>query len=150
MSYRKTFIVCVIAALSVSIAGCRDTAGPNSSDFGDDCQETDTVNYGCIDIQGTVTGARGQPLQQIDISPVAGTATGLSSDFALTDFEGHYELRLLETAGPAETVSFSLKATVRTNAGVEVASQTLVVTVPVTPVGERPDPVTVNFTIPVN
>lgn len=150
MAVQKTYIAFAFG-LSILVCGCRTVEGSNSSYFGDTCQEdTDPPSYGCVDVQGTVKGSRGQPLYNIDVSPVASTLGGLAADFALTDLEGHYELRLLETANTTGPVRFSLKATYRTNTGDEVSSQIILVTVPIADVGERPDPVTINFTLPVN
>lgn len=150
MSHRNRFLLVAAAALVLSAGGCRSVDEPLSALFGSTCDETDPVSFGCIDIQGTVSGSRGQPLANIDVSPVLSTAAGLTTDFVLTDSEGHYELRLLRTVDDIRPVSFSLKATARTPAGDEIASEILNVTVSVTPLGEKPDAVTVNFTLPVS
>ena len=117
-----------------------------SNSFGEECPETENpVNFGCVDIQGTVTNAQSQPLSNVDVA-LLDPSPGLGPDFVTTEQDGTFELRLLATRALTE-VTFNLKATVRRNDGSEIASKLILVTVTVTPIGEVPDPVTVNFTI---
>lgn len=139
----------LLATVMILCGACRGVEEPNSSFFGDDCQETDTVNFGCVDIQGKVTGTRGQPLPRVDVA-MLDAATGLAPDFVFTDSDGNYELRLLQFDGSETTGTITLKATARDAAGTELASVSTSVSVDITPVGERPQPVTVDFTLPVN
>ena len=137
------------ATVMIVLAGCRGVQEPNSSFFGEACQETDAAaGSGCVDIQGRVTGLNGQPLSA-DVAMLDQTSP-LGTDFVFTDTDGRYELRLLQVGAIQGDVTITLKATTRRSDGTEIASVSTSVTVTVTPEGETPDPVTVNFVIPVN
>lgn len=148
MSLRKLHIGFVAATVMLFTGACRGVdGGPASNFFGDDCQETESpANFGCVDIQGTVSNSRGQPLSRVDVALID-PEPGLGPDFVMTDESGQYELRLLALRNLTQA-SITLKATVRRNDGTEITSVVTPVTVTITPVGELPDPVTVNFIIP--
>lgn len=139
----------VLATVMILLASCRSIEEPNSSFFGEDCQETDPASSGCVDIQGTVTGSRGQPLSHVDVA-MLDASTSLSPDFVFTDSDGNYELRLVQVSESATSLTITLKATARASDGTELASTTSSVLVQIAAIGETPDPVTVNFTLPVN
>jgi hypothetical protein len=140
-----------MAIVFVSIvSGCRDVAGTGFP-FGDNCEETSQPeNFGCVDIQGVVLDARGRPIEGADVGPAAGiNANGLQYRFVFTDSDGRYELRLLkiEAAAPS-SFTLQLKGAARNPAGVEIGSQVVDAVVIITPVGNTPEPITVNFTVP--
>ena len=149
MALRKIRPAAVLATVMIMLAGCRGVQEPNSSAFGEACQESDVAaGNGCVDIQGRVTGLNGQPLSA-DVA-MLDQSSPLGTDFVFTDADGHYELRLLQVGQVQGDVAITLKATTRRNDGTEIASVSTTVTVTVTPEGETPDPVTVNFVLPVN
>ena len=150
MLHRKHFFLLTAAGLALSL-GCRSVEEPDSAFFGEECQETvEFTNYGCIDIQGLITGTRGQPLGDIDITPGNPSEAGITAGLVVTGSSGEYELRLLKISAPSSPVTFTLKATARTSSGSEITSQTVTLTVPVAEIGETPEPVTVNFTLPIS
>jgi hypothetical protein len=148
MALRKIHSAAALATVMIMLAGCRGVQEPNSSFFGEACQESDSAGNGCVDIQGRVTGLNGQPLSA-DVAMLDQTSP-LGTDFVFTDSDGRYELRLLQVGAIQGDVTITLKATTRRSDGTEIASVSTSVTVTVTPEGETPDPVTVNFVIPVN
>ena len=147
MSLRKLHIGIAAATVVFLVGGCRSIEGPASSFFGGECQETENpVNFGCVDIQGTVTNSRGQPLSGVDVALIE-SGTGLGPDFVVSDQAGEYELRLLALESRTQ-VNMTLKATLRRPDGSEITSVLTPVAVTVTQIGEVPEPVTVNFIIP--
>ena len=146
MSLRKLHIGIAAATVMFLAGACRSIEGPVSNSFGEECPETDSpVSFGCVDIQGTVTNAQSVPLSNVDVALID-PEPGLGPDFVTTGEDGTYELRLLALRTLTQ-VTFNLKATTRRSDGSEIASRVIPVTVTVTPIGEVPDPVTVNFTI---
>jgi hypothetical protein len=143
----KRRILMITLGLSL---GCRNTNEPISHTFGERCEEPGVTIYGCVDIEGRVRDSRGQPVAGADVGPALGTdLAGLGYDFVFTDSDGEYQLRLLKTeaAGPM-TVSISMKAVSRMPSGAEIVSQTIVTQLEITPVGDTPDPIAVNFNLP--
>jgi hypothetical protein len=150
MSLRKLHISIAAATVMLLIGGCRIVDEPNSNFFGEDCQESDTnATFGCVDIEGRVTGSKGQPLSDVDIA-LTDASAGLGPDFVFTDIDGRFELRLLQSANVSSPVTITLKATARRPDGTEIVSTTQTVTVPITDAGVTPEPITVNFTLPVS
>ena len=147
MSLRKLHIGTAAATVIFLLGGCRSIEGPVSGFFGDECQETASpVTFGCVDIQGTVTNSKGQPLSGVDVALIE-TGTGLEPDFVVTDQAGEYELRLLAVESRTQ-VNLTLKATLRRTDGSEITFVLTPVVASVTQIGEVPEPVTVNFIIP--
>ncbi|HEX6574440.1 MAG TPA: carboxypeptidase-like regulatory domain-containing protein [Gemmatimonadaceae bacterium] len=146
MPLRKLHLGIVAATVMFLVAGCRGVEGPVSNSFGDECQETESpATFGCVDIQGTVTNQQGQPLSGVDVA-LLDTQPGLGPDFVFTGQDGKFEMRLLALSNIAQA-TFNLRATLRQNNGVEITHIVTPVTVTVTPIGEVPEPATVNFTI---
>ena len=147
MSLRKLHLGLAAATVMFPVGGCRTIEGPVSSFFGDECQEMENpANFGCVDIQGTVTNSSGHPLPGVDVALVE-SGTGLGPDFVVSDQAGQYELRLLAVESRTQ-VNMTLKATVRRSDGSEITSVLTPVVVSVTHIGEVPEPITVNFIIP--
>jgi hypothetical protein len=147
MSPGKVHIGIAAATVMLLFGACRSIEGPASGAFGEECQETESpASFGCVDIQGTVSNAQGQPLSGVDVALVE-TGTGLGPDFVFTDQGGEFELRLLALESRTQ-INLTLKATLRRNDGSEITHVLTPVTVMVTQIGEIPEPVTVNFIIP--
>ncbi len=149
MSFPKKFML-VISFMLLPATACRDAAGPISGDFGEECRETsDPVSFGCVDIEGRVSNAQGQPIEGADVGPATiGTVSGIRYDFVFTDSDGGYQLRLLRIDNSAPTTFvLRMKATSRNPTGAEIASHLVDANITVTPVGSIPEAVTANFVI---
>jgi hypothetical protein len=137
-----------LIATSISALGCSALGDTGDGSFGDQCASNKEF-YGCVDITGRVSTPADFPLENVDVGPAPGSDThGLEAKFVDTGADGVYALRLLQL-DPNAPASFdvSLKATVRDNAGIEVKSRTMVVTVSPSAPDDFPDPVVLNFVI---
>ena len=147
MSPAKVHIGVAAATVMFLFGACRSIEGPASGAFGEECQESEApASFGCVDIQGTVSNAQGQPLSGVDVALVEPEA-GLSPDFVFTDQAGEFELRLLARENRTQS-TVTLRATLRRNDGSEITHVLMSVTATVAQIGEIPEPVTVNFIIP--
>jgi hypothetical protein len=129
-------------ALAVALlCGCR---GPTDLRDSPACPQTYAFgNYGCAAIEGSVLGARSQPLVAISVGPRPSADGGqFNTPYVSTDANGRFQLRLTRyERALSESASVWIRATVIPTVAERVATtfDSVLVRVSVAPVGQVPD-----------
>ena len=141
--------VSLLAVLALAILGACEPTEPHTPGA---CQQTSEFgNYGCIDFAGVVTDSAGQAYEGVSVGPRPGAdALQFNATYSSTQEDGRCAFRLVRFAAGTDSVSLYIGAAViPTPPQTQVTvGATQLVRARVTPVGEVPDTVRVQFVLP--